>query len=294
MRDVPKHQSPVRGNRRDCRCLDGEAAPPRVVVGLDAEERIAMPIEAECLDVGVERLRVAETVSPLEPRSPKQKIVGAHKRTEAHPTSRSCTATASTVEPDTDAGANISDGPVPPGCVDEAARRPRVAVSVSSRGGSAPARGLAESGDVLGRLQGLAPRDTPALGTPPLFRKARMIAVSRRRKAQPDVLVANVRDVTGAEGLSCFRGSAGLHRALATGVGTHGAGASPEQPGRHPSPRAVGRVALLLLLAVAQQSDQHDCDDGGDGIAHVDLHSSCLRRTHHGPSTHLGASSERA
>ena len=99
----------------------------------------------------------------------------------------------STVEP-TDAGANIADGRCRPSCVDEAAQRPRVAVSVSSRGGWPPARGLAEPRDVLGRYRVSRRQKPPSRHASSLSKRRRMIAVSRRRTRSQTCLWARRRD----------------------------------------------------------------------------------------------------
>lgn len=106
-----------------------------------------------------------------------------------------------------------------PPCIHEAAQRRRVAVSVESGRMAAGSRSCGVAGRSQA-LQGLAPPRIPPLGTPPLFPRRRMIAVSRRR-AQPDVLVANcaARSVTtGRDPLSRSRaGPSGL-LALARGA----------------------------------------------------------------------------
>jgi hypothetical protein len=62
---------------------------------------------------------------------------------------------------------------------------------------------------------------------------------ARRTTARPVSLVANLRAATGAEGLSCFRDSAGLHRALAGDRKRGGALARRRRSARSRRPEAV-------------------------------------------------------
>ena len=74
------------------------------------------------------------------------------------------------------------------------------------------------------------PRSTPRMRGPSPKRCLRPSPVERRK---------------GSSAAACSSGRApavSSGRPSAAGVGTHGAGASPEQAGRHPSPRAVGRA----------------------------------------------------